>query len=678
MRRARRPRGASRGSGRRRDERNANNENLTPPPRHFAGRRRRDDDPFLPPSALDHLPPRTRRARRVGVGMRRASAALMRPPPGSPPHRLAVSLAALAPSPGPCASFAAGSSGPSPRGGPSSSGSPGADRRPCYGGDADARLGLDFALTAEDAHAALRRWSTLRPLRPRVLRDGDRPRPTLYAAFLPHWIFDAEVSVRYRGKIGFDGGGDGKMDWTQIETWRDLGTTRYPASDPAVQVCASFRHRRDLVAAVQGPHVGRLPTGSTTRAESDAETQSSETSSDAAALRAVRLGASAVAPPLERFGMKRSLAWELASRRVRVAERRKAASALRAAHGCDATKDVVLEVELTPGSRRVRAAYLPVFVAQFTHGEAQAADGKIVPRRRTAYVCGATGAVVAGDEDLIDETKTRLLGVFAVGAVACPAALFFGPEAYAAIAAQAFLGSAVAATLAGVIARRIPEVAKARAEAARVAEEASAFAAATRSGHPNAHSRDAAGTMDASRAAWMDEATQQMRDDVEWGRWKATDVDHWDEAKREEWAANIWQWQRIRRRERGEQRARLALDRARVEEAERRDEEKARRWGPGWRKEARSGGPGGGLFGGFAGARDASGYYALLGLAEKRGAATAEEIKAAYRREAMAWHPDKHQGERAKARAARTFRKLQRAYQVLGNKSEREVYDGRA
>ena len=632
--------------------------------------------------------------------MRRASAALLRPPPGSPPHRLAASLAALAPSPGPRASFAAGSSGSSPRGGPSSSPERSADRRPCYGGDADARLGLDFALTAEDAHAALRRWSTLRPLRPRVLRDGDRPRPTLYAAFLPHWIFDAEVSVRYRGKIGFDGGGDGKMDWTQIETWRDLGTTRYPASDPAVQVCASFRHRRDLVAAVQGPHVGRLPTGSTTRAESDAETQSSETSAetssssppaggslttlrsfadaDAAALRAVRLGASAVAPPLERFGMKRSLAWELASRRVRVAERRKAASALRAAHGCDATKDVVLEVELTPGSRRVRAAYLPVFVAQFTHGEAQAADGKIVPRRRTAYVCGATGAVVAGDEDLIDETKTRLLGVFAVGAVACPAALFFGPEAYAAIAAQAFLGSAVAATLAGVIARRIPEAAKARAEAARVAEEASAFAAATRSGHPNANSRDAAGTMDASRAAWMDEATQQMRDDVEWGRWKATDVDHWDEAKREEWAANIWQWQRIRRRERGEQRARIELDRARVEEAERRDEEKARRWGPGWRKEARSGGPGGGLFGGFAGGRDASGYYALLGLAEKRGSATAEEIKAAYRREAMAWHPDKHQGERAKARAARTFRKLQRAYQVLGNKSEREVYDGRA
>jgi curved DNA-binding protein CbpA len=42
----------------------------------------------------------------------------------------------------------------------------------------------------------------------------------------------------------------------------------------------------------------------------------------------------------------------------------------------------------------------------------------------------------------------------------------------------------------------------------------------------------------------------------------------------------------------------------------------------------------------------------------------------------MAWHPDKHQGDYAKTRAAKTFRELQKAYQVLGNKVEREVYDG--
>jgi hypothetical protein len=168
----------------------------------------------------------------------------------------------------------------------------------------------------------------------------------------------------------------------------------------------------------------------------------------------------------------------------------------------------------------------------------------------------------------------------------------------------------------------------------------------------------------------MDESTQRRRDDAEWGRWKETDKQNWEEGKREEWAANIWQWQRLRRREREERRAQLEAERSRLEEAERRDEEKERRWGPGWRKASGAGtGRGGG------GGRDTKGYYKLLGLRDKLGEATAEEIKSAYRKEAMAWHPDKHQGEKAKTRAAKAFRELQRAYQVLGNKAEREVYD---
>jgi len=65
----------------------------------------------------------------------------------------------------------------------------------------------------------------------------------------------------------------------------------------------------------------------------------------------------------------------------------------------------------------------------------------------------------------------------------------------------------------------------------------------------------------------------------------------------------------------------------------------------------------------------------VLGLQSKLVSATIDEIKSAYRKEAMAWHPDKHQGEEAKARAAKSFRELQKAYQVLGDVTEREVYD---
>ena len=109
----------------------------------------------------------------------------------------------------------------------------------------------------------------------------------------------------------------------------------------------------------------------------------------------------------------------------------------------------------------------------------------------------------------------------------------------------------------------------------------------------------------------------------------------------------------------------------REEEAERRDEEKERRWGPGWRKETGAG-------------KDAEAEVVegtrrdiidCWGCRRREARRRREEIKSAYRKVAMEWHPDKHQGAAAKERAAKTFRELQRAYQVLGNRQEREVYD---
>ena len=473
--------------------------------------------------------------------------------------------------------------------------------------------------------------------------------------FLPHWVFDIEVSVKYRGKVGFHAGG-GKTQWMSVDTWKDGGTTKYDATHPAMQICASFRHRRDLVAAVTGPHVGKLPPSSSSSSVPDDVFLAPMPDPAAAALAAARDGAG---PPgsvvVERFGVKRSLAWELATRRVREAERAKASEKLRAAHAADVARDVVLEVELHPG-RRVRAVRLPAYLARYTHGETVGVDGIPKPTVHRAVICGATGATRVSD-DILDHGKARALATFACVAPASAAALAFGPESFDIIAAQTFLASAVASTFAGIVARRLPRVARDERDARRLEVEESAFAAATRHGPGD--------------LAWMDEPTQQLRDDVEWGRWKETDEGDWDEDKREEWAASIWQWQKIRRRERVERRRTLEEARAREEEAERRDEEKERRWGPGWRKETGAGkGRGGG-----GGGRDPKGYYRLLGLSEKRGAASAEEIKSAYRKVAMEWHPDKHQGAAAKERAAKTFRELQRAYQVLGNRREREVYD---
>ncbi|XP_062179526.1 uncharacterized protein LOC133884198 [Phragmites australis] len=74
------------------------------------------------------------------------------------------------------------------------------------------------------------------------------------------------------------------------------------------------------------------------------------------------------------------------------------------------------------------------------------------------------------------------------------------------------------------------------------------------------------------------------------------------------------------------------------------------------------------------GARQPS-YYAVLGVA--RGASAAE-IRAAYRKLALKWHPDKIKmgrdprvAEEAKAR----FQQIQEAYEVLSDASKRVLYD---
>ena len=59
-------------------------------------------------------------------------------------------------------------------------------------------------------------------------------------------------------------------------------------------------------------------------------------------------------------------------------------------------------------------------------------------------------------------------------------------------------------------------------------------------------------------------------------------------------------------------------------------------------------------------------YYEVLGLSPN---ATVTEIKAAYRRLAMRWHPDRHQGESESdiAYAEKMFKLVNEAYQALMN-----------
>jgi curved DNA-binding protein len=62
-------------------------------------------------------------------------------------------------------------------------------------------------------------------------------------------------------------------------------------------------------------------------------------------------------------------------------------------------------------------------------------------------------------------------------------------------------------------------------------------------------------------------------------------------------------------------------------------------------------------------------YYAILGVARE---ATEDEIRRAYRRQALEWHPDRRSGD---PRAGERFKEISEAYAVLINPARRREYD---
>uniref|UniRef100_A0A668AI71 DnaJ heat shock protein family (Hsp40) member B2 n=1 Tax=Myripristis murdjan TaxID=586833 RepID=A0A668AI71_9TELE len=63
-------------------------------------------------------------------------------------------------------------------------------------------------------------------------------------------------------------------------------------------------------------------------------------------------------------------------------------------------------------------------------------------------------------------------------------------------------------------------------------------------------------------------------------------------------------------------------------------------------------------------------YYEVLAVPRT---ATQDDIKKAYRKQALRWHPDKNPDN--KEEAERKFKEVAEAYEVLSDKSKREAYD---
>ncbi|KAK1939538.1 protein with DnaJ domain, DNJ1/SIS1 family [Babesia divergens] len=65
-------------------------------------------------------------------------------------------------------------------------------------------------------------------------------------------------------------------------------------------------------------------------------------------------------------------------------------------------------------------------------------------------------------------------------------------------------------------------------------------------------------------------------------------------------------------------------------------------------------------------------YYAILGV--NRGCSEAE-LKKAYRKLAMQWHPDKHPDPSSKQKAEEMFKNVSEAYDVLSDPEKKKIYD---
>jgi len=69
-------------------------------------------------------------------------------------------------------------------------------------------------------------------------------------------------------------------------------------------------------------------------------------------------------------------------------------------------------------------------------------------------------------------------------------------------------------------------------------------------------------------------------------------------------------------------------------------------------------------------ATDQESYYSILSVPKT---ATQDDIKKAYRKEALKWHPDKNPDD--KEAATKKFKEISEAYQVLSDAKKKEIYD---
>lgn len=278
-----------------------------------------------------------------------------------------------------------------------------------------ARFAID-AQAAERCFCAFHQASVLAPSRLKRVADAER---RVVRAWIPFWVFEAHVSARFVGEVGWSqpvrrwDARTGRFEvhwsthWKSTDGWHVLEGV-HSADHPRMQVCASFDHHPHYVEAVKGPFASR------TVEVDPANTPGAE---------------------WETFHVRKDAAWDACSRKLQERYLQKAEQELMGLYQAQAVRNLKLQIQF--GRRKAKPVYFPAYLVQFRH----------LNTDFTAVVGGISGKV--GSEAFYSTWKVAALAALGMSAFMGPGI----PMNATAFLVQSFMWAPAALVMGWVAAR---------------------------------------------------------------------------------------------------------------------------------------------------------------------------------------------------------------------------------